>query len=206
MRTKLNRLILNSELIWLHLAAFFVLVPTNFIVGFSTAVALEPSSKDLPRITLAIFLPPLIIAPVIGWVSIYPFEKYVVRDKALTSLTWVFIRTAFFMLCTVPMAFVLVEISNRFFPFVPQPARLIEVYLPSALAEGFMYSIAFAFFEYVFTEFAKREASLTQQLQELRMEIDVIKKEKAVAEITDSDEFMTLKARAQELRNKNSPD
>jgi hypothetical protein len=204
---RLSKTILQNELLWLYLAAFFIIVPTNLIVGASTAVVLEPASTwEFVRIVLTIFIPPLIVVPIFGAVTVYPFERMVVKDKALTSLKWVAIRTAFTMLASTPVAFILITIVRPIADYLPESVGLLEVYLAAAVLEGFMISIAFAFFEYVFTEIAKREASLTQQLQELRMEIDVIKKDQAVAEITESDEFMNLKARAQELRNKNNPE
>ena len=203
---KLSKTILKNELIWLYMAAFFIVIPTNLLVGVATAVVLEPASTwEFARIVLSIFIPPLVVVTFFGAVAVYPFEQLVVKDKALTSLRWVGIRTGFMMLIAVPVAFIAVTIARQMAVDLPTSFGVFQVYLFAAVLEGFMVSIAFAFFEYVFTEIAKREDSLTQQLQELRLEIDVIKKEKSVAEITDSDEFMNLKARAQELRNKNNP-
>lgn len=202
---KLSKTILENELIWLYLSAFFVIIPTNLIVGAATAVVLEPASTaEFIRIVLTIFIPPLLVVPFFGLITVYPFEKMVVKDKALTSLKWVAIRSGFTILASIPMAFILFAIVNPISDYLPESVQLFELYLVAAMLEGFMASIAFAFFEFVFTEIAKREDALSRQLAELRMEIDVIKRDQAVAEITESDEFMNLKARAQELRGKNS--
>jgi hypothetical protein len=45
-----------------------------------------------------------------------------------------------------------------------------------------------------------REQSLKQQVLELRIQIDEVKKAREVAEITESDYFRDLKERAQRLR------
>jgi CHASE3 domain sensor protein/GAF domain-containing protein len=47
-----------------------------------------------------------------------------------------------------------------------------------------------------------REQALHRQIQELRIEIDMAKKEKQVAEITESDYFQELKEKARELRSR----
>ena len=44
-----------------------------------------------------------------------------------------------------------------------------------------------------------REQSLKQQVQELRIQIDEAKKARAVAEITESDYFRTLKERVRDF-------
>jgi len=47
-----------------------------------------------------------------------------------------------------------------------------------------------------------REQSLRQQLQDLRIEIDEVKKERQVAEITETEYFRDLSAKAQKLRQR----
>ena len=43
---------------------------------------------------------------------------------------------------------------------------------------------------------------LTEELEDLRIQIDEVKKERQVAEITGSDYFKNLQARAREMRSK----
>jgi two-component system cell cycle response regulator len=50
-----------------------------------------------------------------------------------------------------------------------------------------------------------REQSLRQQVQELKIEIDHVKKARQVAEITETDYFRELTTKAQRLRDKGSP-
>jgi CHASE3 domain sensor protein/GAF domain-containing protein len=50
-----------------------------------------------------------------------------------------------------------------------------------------------------------REQSLRQEIQELRIEIDEVKKSKAVAEITESDYFQELQKKARRLRDRSKP-
>ncbi|MCJ7823621.1 MAG: hypothetical protein MUP44_01845, partial [Anaerolineales bacterium] len=47
-----------------------------------------------------------------------------------------------------------------------------------------------------------REQALHRQIQELRIEIDQAKKERQVAEITESDYFQELREKARELRSR----
>jgi len=51
-----------------------------------------------------------------------------------------------------------------------------------------------------------REQQLKQTVQELRIQIDEVKKDKQVAEITESDYFKDLKKRASDLRNRPATD
>lgn len=51
-------------------------------------------------------------------------------------------------------------------------------------------------------EVKAREEHLKQQVMELRIEIDEVKKEKAVSQIVESDTFQELKAKAQEARQR----
>ncbi len=54
-------------------------------------------------------------------------------------------------------------------------------------------------------EVIQREASLRRQVQELQIEIDQVKKERAVAEITNTEYFESLQQRARELRARTKP-
>lgn len=54
-------------------------------------------------------------------------------------------------------------------------------------------------------EFYKREQKLKQQVLELQIQIDQVKKESEVAEIMNLDYFQKLQQRAARLRNKNNP-
>ncbi len=49
-----------------------------------------------------------------------------------------------------------------------------------------------------------REQSLRQQVQDLRVEIDEVKKARQVAEITETEYFRDLCAKAQRLRQANA--
>ena len=55
-------------------------------------------------------------------------------------------------------------------------------------------------FQRMAAEVYAREQSLKRQVQELRIQIDEVKKAREVAEITDSDYFRNLRERAQRLR------
>jgi nitrate/nitrite-specific signal transduction histidine kinase len=57
-------------------------------------------------------------------------------------------------------------------------------------------------FQRMAVEVQAREQRLKQQIQELRIEIDEVKKAQQVAEITETDYFYQLKQRAKELRGR----
>ena len=48
----------------------------------------------------------------------------------------------------------------------------------------------------------KREEGLRQEIEQLRIQIDLVRRDKQVAEVTDSDYFRDLQRRAQELRSR----
>ena len=47
-----------------------------------------------------------------------------------------------------------------------------------------------------------RERSLTQEVQRLKVEIDQSRREEAVSQITDNDDFAALAVKAQEMRKR----
>ncbi|OQA94710.1 MAG: hypothetical protein BWY25_02694 [Chloroflexi bacterium ADurb.Bin222] len=61
-------------------------------------------------------------------------------------------------------------------------------------------------FELMVTKVRAREEVLKQQVEELRIEIDEVKKARQVAEITGSDYFVTLKEKARALRDQQEAD
>jgi len=61
-------------------------------------------------------------------------------------------------------------------------------------------------FELMVTKVRAREEDLKQQVEELRIEIDEVKKARQVAEITGSDYFVTLKEKARALRDQQEAD
>ena len=51
-----------------------------------------------------------------------------------------------------------------------------------------------------------QEQSLRKEIEELRIEIDAVKRDKQVAEITDSDYFQELQRKAKDIReNEDNP-
>lgn len=61
-------------------------------------------------------------------------------------------------------------------------------------------------FKHMVAEVHRREEALKQQVMTLKIEIDTARKEKDVAEITESDYFQDLQEQARELRRKNQAD
>jgi CHASE3 domain sensor protein len=79
--------------------------------------------------------------------------------------------------------------SGQIIPFDPNLQQMMESYSSLAAAALEAYS---------------REQSLKQQIQQLRIEIDEVKRQKQVSEIVDSDFFQDLQAKARLIRSRRS--
>ncbi len=61
-------------------------------------------------------------------------------------------------------------------------------------------SIVYAFIERLAAEVQRRETELKAQIQELRVEIDMVKRQERVSEIVETEFFKDLKTQAREFR------
>ena len=80
------------------------------------------------------------------------------------------------------------------------PAIIESVYFVEAVTGLFMGCILFTLIEQVIKDLNKRENKLKSEIKELRIEIDQLKRQKQVAEITETDFFQDIQQKAALMR------
>ncbi|MBN8579806.1 MAG: hypothetical protein J0L96_03975 [Anaerolineae bacterium] len=139
-----------------------------------------------------------------SFLVIYPIERWFIRDKAKNSWKWVVIRLICFLLTSFPTSLgTLFTVRTGMQQY---PAIVESIYFVQAVTATFMGSLLLTLAEQIIKIIQKRENKLKAEIVELRIEIDHIKRQKQVAEITDSDFFQNLKQKAEVMRKeKNVP-
>ena len=135
-----------------------------------------------------------------GLLILYPFERWILRDRAMQSWKWIFIRLLFYMLAGIPEGYatgVGIHLALWDFP------RIVEsVFYVQAVIGSMTFGILYSLVERAVAEFRKREAAYKLQIDSLRIEIDQIKREKQVQEIVETDFFTDLQQKAQGMRQR----
>jgi hypothetical protein len=142
----------------------------------------------LPFLTLGAFL------------ILYPFERWIVRDRAMKSWKWVVFRIVFYMLAGIPEGYatqVGIHLSLWVFP------RIVEsIFYVQAIVGSLTFGVLYTLVERAVAEVRKREAAYKLQIQSLKIEIDQFKREKQVQEIVETDFFTELQQKAQGMRQR----
>lgn len=135
-----------------------------------------------------------------GILALYPFERWVVRDRAMRSWRWVFIRIAAYMLAGIPEGYAThfgIRMVMGDYP------RIVEsIYYVQAIVGSITFGVLYSLVERAVAEVRKREAAYKLQIQSLKIEIDQIKREKQVQEIVETDFFSQLQQKAQIMRQR----
>lgn len=128
----------------------------------------------------------------------YGIERWLIRNKACTSLLWVGVRILSYMLLGIPEGYgtlFAVRAGMQEFPPIVE-----SIYFVQTTTVAFVLGILYTVIERVILEIQKRENKLKGRIEELRIEIDQLKKQKQVEEITGSEFFQDLKMKAMRMR------
>lgn len=141
-------------------------------------------------------------AVIVALILSYAIEWWVIRDRANESWLWVLVRMVLYLSAGLPIgATVLIGIRWG----IQQFPQLVEsVYFVQSYAMAFVMGILFTLVERAVAEVQRREAQLNNQIRELRIEIDVIKRQRQVSEIVESDFFQVLQAKANDIRRRSA--
>lgn len=135
-----------------------------------------------------------------GILVLYPFERWIVRDRALQSWKWVFIRIGFYMLAGFPEGYA-TQIGIRL-RMGEYPQIVESIYYVQAIVGSISFGVLYSLVERAVAAFRQREAGLKKQIETLRIEIDQMKREREVKEIVDTDFFNDLRQKAQSIRKR----
>jgi hypothetical protein len=134
----------------------------------------------------------------LGFMLLYPLERWVIRDRAAHSRQWVAIRILLYLL--VSMLLGVTALFSIRWGMRQYPAIVESSYFVIAILNVSVVSILYSLFERVLVEVRRREARLQGQIEQLQIQLDEINRDRQVREITESEYFRQLLAKARQLR------
>ncbi len=141
--------------------------------------------------------PPVFLS---GMALIYPLERWLIRDRAVRDWRWVLLRILLYTIVGIPIG--VAFLWGMRLGFQSFPPLVESSYYVTAVANVGVFGLLYSFIERTLAEMDRREAQLKQQIEQLRIEVDEVKRARRVQEITETDYFRQLQARAQELRER----
>jgi hypothetical protein len=185
----------------LVVAALVVMLP----VGISTtwlgaAYQHVMWEANFAQIVLGLMLFGSLAVFVVGYVLLYPLERWVIRDRATSSWKWIGVRILLYTLAGAPIGLALqwgVRLGVRTYP-----ALVESSYFVITLTNVGIVGIIYTFIERALVEMQRREEALQKTIQELRIEINEAKRAEKVQEIAETDYFRDLQDRAEEMRER----
>ncbi|MBN1813724.1 MAG: hypothetical protein JXA14_17930 [Anaerolineae bacterium] len=185
----------------LIVAALVVMLP----VGISTtwlgaAYQHVMWEADFAQIVLGLMLFGSLAVFIVGYVVLYPLERWVIRDRATDSWKWIAVRILLYTLAGIPIGLALqwgVRLGVRTYP-----ALVESSYFVITVTNVGIVGIIYTFFERALVEMQKREEALQKTIQELRIEIDEARRAEKVQEIAETDYFRDLQNKAEEMRER----
>ena len=147
---------------------------------------------------LMFFLLALSIGVLSGFGLLYPVERWVIRERALTSSRWAVARVLVYGAAGIPIGLIQV-ITQETLVFALTPA-IQTSYFMASVATFLLVGLIYSFGERLLAAVQRREAKLKQQIEMLKIEIDEVKRERQVSEIVETDFFQNLKVKAAAMR------
>lgn len=134
----------------------------------------------------------------IGLLLWHAAERWIIRDRALQSLGWTGVRVLLGLLVAIPSGFGIlfaVRAGLRVYP------PLIEmIYFVQTGAITFITVIVYTLLEHGMQEIKRREARLKMKIEAMQIEINELKRQEQVDEISSSEFFQELQQKADRLR------
>jgi hypothetical protein len=196
---RLLNLLQTSLAARMMVAGLMVGVPTALsVAGLGAAYVETFVGLNFAEMVVKFFLLVLSLGVVTGFGLLYPFECWIIRERALRSSKWLVFRILAYAVAGIPIALIQVYAQEAFM-FELTPA-LRASYSIAAVATFALIGIVFSFSERLLAAVQRREAQLKQQIEMLKIEIDEAKREKQVNEIVETDFFQNLKTKAAAMR------
>jgi hypothetical protein len=196
---KMFRRLLDDTGTRLSVTALFVTLPLTIATSWLAAAYQNVMGNgDFVGLLLRFFVFSFVAAFAAGSALIAPLEKWGIRDRALKVSKWRVARTLIYLVAGFPVgAATLLAIRlgvGQFDPLVESAYFVTAVVFTSAVG------MTYTFIEQAAEDVRRREAELAQRIKVLQIEIDDMKRERQVAEITETEYFRDLQARAREMR------
>jgi hypothetical protein len=155
---------------------------------------------DFAQVVLGLMLFGSLAVFIVGYIVLYPLERWVICDKAANSWKWVAVRILLYTLAGIPIGLALLwgeRLGVRSYP-----ALVESSYFVIAVTNVGIVGIIYTFIERALAEMQKREQALKETIQELRIEIDEARRAERVREIADTAYFRDLQDKAEEMRGR----
>jgi hypothetical protein len=201
MMQKVFRRILDDIPLRLSVTAVFVTVPLTITTSWLAAAYRQAmGNEDFLSLMARFSLLSFFAAFIAGSVILLPLERWVIRDRAIHSQRWRAIRHLLYIVAGIPVGLAILA-SLRL--GVGQQDTIIEsAYIVNAAVFTGAVAIMYTFVEQAAEEVKKRETQLQHQIEELRIEIDEIKRDRQVTEIAGTEYFQDLQAQAEKLKER----
>jgi hypothetical protein len=198
METILN-LLQSSLAARMLLVGLVVSVPTVLsVTGLGAAYVQSLTGMDFFEMTVKFFLLVLSLGAFSGFGLLYPLERSVIRERGVHSTQWVIARVLIYASAGIPIGLIQV-LAQQTLVFELTPQLRIS-YFVAAVAIFGLIGVAYSFSERLLAVVQRREAQLKQQIEQLKIEIDEVRRQKQVEEIVETDFFQNLKAKAAAMR------
>jgi hypothetical protein len=155
-------------------------------------------SVDFAETVLGLMLSGTPAVMLVGFALLYPLERWGIRDRVPRSWGWLAARILLYTLAGIPIGLALqwsIRLGVRSYPEIVESSYFV-ITVTNIGVMGLVYS----FFERALAEIERREAELKRQIERLRIEIDEVKRDQKVQEITETEYFRDLKTKAKQMR------
>jgi len=194
---------------WMIESRFFRIVVTTIGVGFPMLLVIcwlgaahlnawleEPF---IPTMLGLLFFATIGSYPV-GLPLYYASERWIIRDRARESLSWLAVRILGTVVFSIPVGFgalFAVRAGMQVYP------PLVEtIYFVFAIIVNTLIAIVYTLLELSIEEIKRRESRLKMKIAEMQIQINELKRQEDVEEISGSDFFQELQQKAAQLRGR----
>jgi hypothetical protein len=180
-------------------AGMIVILPVGLSTAWLGAAYQQVMwDADFTQIVLRLMLSGTPAVVLVGLALQYPLERWVIRERATRSWGWLLGRILLYTLAGVPIGLALlwsIRLGVRSYPAIIESSYFV-ITVTNIGVVGVVYS----FLERALAEIQRREAQLKAQIEQLSIEIDEVKRTRKVQEITETDYFRDLQAKARQMR------
>jgi hypothetical protein len=201
MMQKIFRRLLDDVPLRLSVTAIFVTVPLTITTSWlASAYRQAMGSESFIDLVVRFSFLSFLGAFAAGSAILLPLERWVIRDRAVQSQRWRILRHLLYVLAGAPIGLAIL-ISLRL-GIGPQDTLVESAYIVNAVVFTGAVAIAYTFVEQAVEDVKRRESILEHQIEELRIEINEMKRDRQVAEITESEYFQDLQVQAEKIKER----
>jgi hypothetical protein len=201
MMKKVFRRLLDNAPLRLSLTAIFVTVPLTITTSWLAAAYRQATENEsFVELVLRFSLFSFVGAFAAGSAILLPLERWLIQDRAIRSQRWRVARHLLYIVGGVPIG--LAILASMRLGIGQQGAFVESAYIVNTVVFTGAVAIAYTFVEQAAEDIKRREGALQHQIEELRIEIDEMKRNRQVTEITESEYFQDLQVQAEKIKEK----